>query len=379
MKRLKLVFREPTGDSVRRILHNEFYDGELRFPRSVPDTMRDRNASGHYPRRAALPHETKIYRNHHEGYITPEQFERNRERLRDNAPTQEHRSFGDGSALLQRKVRCFCSPHKVLAVGYKHERVRDRGRCHSYHCTCGDKSGAHKWSWIPGNLLDQVVIDAAFEHYGVKYVGLVEGELQAFRSTLGTKIIEWRKELQHVTAKAEDLKDQFAAARGHPRLRERLAAASEEELIRMEALQKKIQNEPAELSILHEADLKELRGLLAEFKTLFWSSSATNGVRKRIIDCMVQAVHIEEKAPQYIRGRIEWKDGTADTPIEAAMFRAAYPIMVRRLREGAAYRAIAHDLNTMGHLNSRLERWTAFAVGAAARAMGLGCGRPRRH
>ena len=75
--------------------------------------------------------------------------------------------------------------------------------------------------------------------------------------------------------------------------------------------------------------------------------------------------------------RVVWKDGRPDTSVEVKLFRAAYPLIAKGIREGKDYGTIADELNAAGYLNSAMKPWTRYAVGAAARAMGLGTGWPR--
>jgi hypothetical protein len=358
----KIVFLPATEPAILRILHNPIHCGELWYPRFVPDPTKEPDSRGHYPRRPALSHETTIYRNHHEGYISPEEFRRNLERLRDNAPTPVQRSLGDGSALLQQKVRCECHSSRVLPVGYKPKRTRDGGCTHYYHCLKGHKSGAHDWSWIPGNLLDKVVTETVFRRYCGSLVDGVEAGVQEFRHELDTKKLEWEKELERATEESREFESRFSATQGQPRVRERVAAKWEEALARVEALKERLAGEPTELSLLNKTAFAELRGLLDELPILFWANTTEDIDRKRLLGCMVSGVFITEKTRERIKVRIAWQDGQPDKEVEIVTAAYAADVARQLATQRKSIDEIVLVLNEMGVLTRTLRSYSRESV-----------------
>jgi DNA-binding transcriptional MerR regulator len=114
------------------VLHNPAYAGAYVYGRSKTSTGMDGHAS---TRLRPVPDWIVCIRDHHPGYLTWAQYERNQAVLSANAASRgEDRTAGparEGSALLQGVVICGRCGHR-MSVGY--HTLASRTRVPAYHC-----------------------------------------------------------------------------------------------------------------------------------------------------------------------------------------------------------------------------------------------------
>ena len=123
-----LVWRVPTSSRrVAQILTNPIYAGAYAYGRRRQETVLDK---GHKRvRRGIAKHDpqewTVLLREHHDGYITWEQFERNQELLAENM-TKVRGAVRNGPELLTGLLRCGHCDSRI--------QVRDSGKAIVYRC-----------------------------------------------------------------------------------------------------------------------------------------------------------------------------------------------------------------------------------------------------
>lgn len=128
----KIVWKSPVYFNVHSILTNPMYAGAYAFGKTERRTQvtdgRGRKTDGH---RKPIQDWTVLIKDHHSGYITWEQFERNQQKLAENAhmgPGAEPKAGRGGRALLSGLMRCArCG--RMLHVWYHSEHHTIR-----YHC-----------------------------------------------------------------------------------------------------------------------------------------------------------------------------------------------------------------------------------------------------
>ncbi len=130
----RLEWRAPVYRSVNAVLRNPFYAGAYAYGKSrVETTVVDGRIRKTYGRLRPMPSWKVLIREHHEGYISWEQFEQNQRRLERNAfrkPAGSAKSGRGGQALLAGLLRCRrCG--RMLTVHYQ-----SRGM-HRYACRMG--------------------------------------------------------------------------------------------------------------------------------------------------------------------------------------------------------------------------------------------------
>jgi hypothetical protein len=368
------IFVDAKDYIVADILHELDYTGEFRFPKWVPDTeKKPKWEGGPHPVRRAEPQELRVVLpDRHEPYVTREQWDANVATLQSNAPTKSQRSFGDGPALLQRLVACgVCG--RTMTPAYKPKRL-DGSECHGYHCAiCNYR--------IPGNVLDLAVIKRAFGER------LSEDALVPMRDAWRSAVAALPQQRTARLAALEEAERHAGAARMAYQAVDpwnRFAAAElekewNEKLAKVEELRASIDKTSAELELFDEAKFAELLELCKTVNSLFYASTTTILDRKMMLGALLARVVFEGRTSDILRVRFIWKDGHRDTPLEVDLFRAAYPVIAKLVREGKDYQTIADELNANGYMNKNLRSWKHTAVGAAARSMGLGVKRSNRH
>jgi hypothetical protein len=360
-------FVDAHDHAVRQILHNPDYTGEFRFPKWLPDTDKQPMwEGGPHPRRPARPDEMRlVLSNRHELYVSREQWELNIATLQSNAPTKSQRSFGDGPALLQRLIECRACGH-TMNPAYKPKRL-DGSECHGYHClTCNYR--------IPGNVLDLAVIERALvEGLSQKDLADIREAWRSAVAALPARRLVRMAALEEAEREAGRARMAYQAVDPWNRfVAETLEQEWNEKLGKAEELRASIDRAPAELGLFDEAKFEELLELCKSVKSLFCAATTTILDRKMLLGVLLARVVFEERTREVLRVRLLWRDGRPDTVLEVHLFRVAYPVIAKMLREGNDYRMIAQELNVKGFLNMKLRPWTHTAVGAVVRAMGLG-------
>ena len=94
---------------------------------------------------------------HHEGYITPEQFEENQQIIKRNHNRRSRP--GSRAALLQRRVRCGIHGY-AMSVAYP-------GGCPArFACSGTNLKGGETCISVPGRALERAVVPLVFQHLG---------------------------------------------------------------------------------------------------------------------------------------------------------------------------------------------------------------------
>lgn len=128
----ELVWRPPAYRNVISVLQNPFYAGAYAYGKSkVQTSLVDGSLRKHYGRVRPMDEWTVLARDHHEGYVTWEAFERNRERLSRNSYCQRaggSKSSRGGQALMAGLLRCRrCG--RMLHVTYTGHYSKPRYSC----------------------------------------------------------------------------------------------------------------------------------------------------------------------------------------------------------------------------------------------------------
>jgi hypothetical protein len=260
-----------------------------------------------------------------------------------------------------------------MTVGYKQKRL-DGTACHMYHCP-GEFPLGPQHGWIPGAATDLAVFNAVIEdHLSLNRISEVREAWREAKADVPCQQARIQADLKTAKAKAAHLDERCWRARrsGRRFLAEKLDGELNEKLKHIDAVEKLVGKMPPELSLMDEDAFDGLLTLLTQMGQLFWARTSSDLDRMIVLGHFIARVNFEGRTRETLKVRVAWKDGQPDTAVEVRLFRAGYPIMAKRLQEGADYRTIAKELNAAGYLNSRLRPWTPFAVGAAARAMALG-------
>ena len=152
----ELYFKPLTHDQVLDVLHNPAYAGAYVYGRSKTSTDLDGRVHSHLK---PVTGWTVCIRDHHPGYLTWAQYERNQAVLTANAASRgEDRTAGparEGCALLQGVAICGRCGLR-MTVGY--HTLADRTRVPAYHCQrAGIQNARRACQAITGASIDAAI------------------------------------------------------------------------------------------------------------------------------------------------------------------------------------------------------------------------------
>jgi hypothetical protein len=265
-----------------------------------------------------------------------------------------------------------------MTVAYKEKRL-DGTACHGYCCK-GEFPLGPQHGRIPGRALDLAVLNVIVDdHVAATKIEAVRAAWRQAKQDVPRQRERTQARLREARRDADDVdaRQGRALRSGRRFLAEKLDGELDQKLKYVKELERLIEREPPELGLFDEQKFEELLELVREMRQLFWSPTSSNLDRMTIFARLIVKVIYDGRTKEVVRLRVVWKDGRPDTSVEVKLFRAAYPRIAKGIREGRDYGTIADELNAAGYLNSSMTSWTRFAIGAAARAMGLGTGWPR--
>lgn len=365
------IWRRPDYGLVQRILTNPMYGGAYAYGKSEGITSytgeKPRKQSRRRPRERWLA----LLPNHHEGYVSWEEFERIQETLRSNAQSFTAAKPGaakKGPALLVGLLRCRRCGRKLL-VGYS---GTNRCRVPRYRCERGSLDNAEpkciSFGGLPvdravGGLLLRVLEPAA-----ITAAQEAEAEQQRQQDDVRAAL---DKELQAARYAADRAARQFDATDPANRLvADELERRWNTALEHAKALEQRIEHMRASPVLSPHSQPEELKNLAKDLSFLWENPQIDARLKKRLIRTLIReiivdidteaaevvlvihwqgGVHTEFRVPRRRRGHCS---DTASSVIEA----------VRSLARIGSDTQIAGWLNRNGLRTGRGNRWTRERV-----------------
>lgn len=367
-----VIWKQPIYHSIISLLKNPIYAGAFvhgrRQSRTTVVNGVARRTQGHVLPREQWP---VVIQDHHPGYISWAEFERNQQLLESNYGMNGRMKAGaakSGPALLAGLLRCARCGRK-LHVGYS----GCHGRVPRYFCRGGQLNHGTPWCISFGGLKpDQVVVTAVLE--ALQPLG-VEAALQAWE-TASRGEDEKRRALRLAVEKAgyeaARAKRQFDAVEPENRL-----VAAELERRWNDALKKAAELEVrlAAEQMSHPAITSEERQRLLELgrdlEEAWWHPAASVQLKKRILRTVLEEVIVDlVGSPPEVQMRLHWVGGV-HTLLRFPKNRTGYHRhatdrevvdVVRELAPVCADAALAAILNRMGYHTGTGKSWTASRV-----------------
>jgi excisionase family DNA binding protein len=367
----RVVWKLPVYQTLHHMLTNPIYAGTYTFGRTgsriTIEAGRKRIVRGFRKDRSAWE---ALIRDHHEGYIGWEEFERNQRLISDNANGKSFLSRGSvrrGEALLAGLLRCGHCGRK-LHVAYS----GNNGNTGRYHCRGSYfNHGGDRCISFGGMRIDRAVGAEVIERLQPLGIEAAIGAMEARRTENADKLRQI--ELAHDQARYEaararrqydavDPDNRLVAAELEQRWNERLLAvhALEDERDGLA----RCSNES-----LTQAERAQLLALGADVERAWHSAGATPATRKRIIRTLIEeiVVRIEDDALNLV---IRWVGGD-HTPLRVRKNRvgqhrwgtdadvvALIAVLARQLPD----KTIAALLNRAGKTTGRGNGWTRSSV-----------------
>jgi DNA invertase Pin-like site-specific DNA recombinase len=350
---------EPAIHMVHDMLRHPAYKGDYVYRRKVDDHTKARSEKGRYRPRLARDGELVVIPNHHEPYVTEEEWNEIERILRTNGWSRDHANVGGGHAQAQGLVRCSKHRGRVMCVHYK------RGPGHksfSYRCRGDYNYGGAACDAVPGRPIEQAVVAAAIER-------LSAPNLSALKEALGLAIADSyatrrqrQGELERLRREADDLEQKVAMLdAGSHGVFKRLEARLEDASDQMARLESSIADDPGEFRRDGEM-LTELIELVKELPNIWNAETTTNRDRKELVRLLVHQVVIETCDKAHVGIRIDWI-GEAQ-PTRRTVWRTAGALeRINTLAsEGASAATICEQLRRLEARTIRGNEWSVERV-----------------
>ncbi len=368
----QLLWRPLDHGRVLAVLHNPSYAGTYVYGRT-----KTRNAllPGEAPRikgrTRRLPVEDwpSVLHDHHPGYITWEQFQRNQQRLIGNCTSQhqEHRgALREGAALLQGLVLCGRCGRRMTI------RYMDNGKIPLYECNQLHKQlGEKSCQSLRGDRIDVMAAGTFLEamrpaQLEVSMAAIDQIAQQARRVDRQRELI-----VERARYEAELARRRFLAIDPENRLVGRtLERDWEAKLAEVERLEQESATRPAPLVRL--VDPEERAGILAlaqDLPALWQAATTTHADRKQLLGFLIKDIFLT-RADATIEVSIRWQTEACTVvsiprPQRSCDARRTDPVALARLRALAADtpdRRIAEILNQEGFRSGTGRQFTQNIV-----------------
>ncbi len=353
----------PEGSTVLRILRNFAYTGAYEFGKTRLDPARRRSSSGAVCRIPVPRVERIVIPQHHEAYVTLDDWNEIQRSLTSNATSGTGRPPGRGRGLLERRICCpvhaGVTGARRLMVHYGDHR-RDAQRSHLYLCKGDRARGGELCISLPGRLVDHAVRRAVLARLAPPRIAALREALEDTRLEMATVAHHQHQHRRELERRLEDLRYRATVIDPTHRL---IVETLESELRKateaLRAFDERIEREHLDVSAFDEADLDTLGDLSGDFDQLFDAPSTSSEERKEVIAALVDSVTVVERNHEVIRLRIAWMDDEAAVETEIRLPPYVHRIAKELAALGLRPFEIARHLNGMGLLTRDGAPWRA--------------------
>lgn len=375
-----IVWKLPVYNTVHHILTNPIYAGAYAFGRTgsrvTIEAGRKRIVRGHKRERTDWD---VLLTDHHEGYLSWAEFERNQRLIADNANSKGLMARGSvrrGETLLAGLLRCgHCGRKLHVAYGGTH------GEAGRYHCKGsfvnhgGDRCisfGSLRVDQAVGievmRLLKPLGIEAALGAIEVRNMEAADKRRQL---ELALKQARYEASLARRQYDAVDPDNRLVASELERRWNDKLTAARQLE-DEFEAIERQ---RPL---VLGDQERDRLLRLGADLELAWSHPAATMATRKRIVRAVLHEIVVRVENG-FVDMVLHWRGGD-HTPIKVkknATGKHRWTVaeetetLVRELARLMPDRAIASVLNRAGKLTGRNNGWTQSRVSSLRNRCGI--------
>jgi DNA invertase Pin-like site-specific DNA recombinase len=354
----KIIWGRLSHSRVLGVLKNPSYAGIYVFGRY--QYRREINLDGEVRKRmqaVAMADWRVSLQQHHEGYITVEEFLKNRERLQKNRTNGEETvlsgSAREGLALLQGLLLCGHCGH-ALTVRYR----SNGGICPTYQCNRLRREGLSTKSCMVfrSDLLDGVIAEEVLKALKPAELELALAALHELESRDQTVLRQWQMRLERAeyeTALAERRYQEVDPAN-------RLVAGTLERrwndaLVHLEDLKKEAAEfQRQEAHVATPEQKAKVMALATDLPRLWHAPTTRSKDRKRMLRLLIKEITVEKPADQKrLLVHIRWPGGAcSDVSVQLPLNiadRVRYPsAVINKVRELARHlpdTEIADELN----------------------------------
>jgi len=377
-----LTWRSLGIGRVLAVLHNPTYAGAYAFGRrqSQIQVLPDQNQRlVKHTRRLNNPEEwTFLLLETHPGYITWEQFLRNRQRLDDNCTSRTEDRRGparEGTALLQGIVLCgLCG--RRMTIGYLQDGITPVYKC----CQAYHQFGEPSCQAIRGDGIDAAVAQAFLAAMQPAQLEISLATLDQFEAQARQIDEQWQRRLERVRYEADLNRRRLFAVDPENRLVARsLERDWNEKLAEVERLERKYLSLPQSPALAVSLEERERILALAQDLPAIWQTDTTTYTeRKQLLRFLIKDVTLSRQNATIQIG-IRWQtealtELNIPQPQRGGGGQRTDPTVVARVRELTPThtdRQIAILLNQDGLTTGVGERFTNHSVRWVRRQHGI--------
>ena len=354
---------------VIKLLKNPFYAGVYAYGKTC-NQIEARNGRTRVARKRQKPIEEwdVFLKDHHEGYISWDDYECNQGQLAHNAFGQKGgvKSGRGGEALLAGLLCCARCGRRVR-VAYRGGRSTPVYRCESSNLQTGKARCMAFGGTGPDWLVGQAILDA---------VSPLAVEAAIATTAQMTKAREERRalvelELQQAQYEASLAERRYAACDPEHRLiAAQLEGRWEEALLRVRALEHRLDEVMAETGC--QVDPARVEGLARDLEAAWNAPQTTMRIRQQLLRTLIEDIvaDIDDETGEVVLV-IHWKGGRhtelrSPRPGSTTKMRTSAEALavIREMTGSWKDEAIAASLNRMGMRTALGKTWTAARVGS---------------
>jgi DNA invertase Pin-like site-specific DNA recombinase/DNA-binding transcriptional regulator YiaG len=373
----ELVWGSLVESRTLQVLHNPRYAGAFFHGR----TRSCQSKNGHDSCRRLPPEEWQtLLPNAHPGYITWEQFQRNQQRLREQAQARggDRRlsPAGEGPALLQGLVVCGQCGQR-MTVRY-HRRAA--GLCPSYVCQrAGIEHAERICQSIPGSNLDAAIGPVLLEMLTPLALEVALSVQQELQQRLQEADRLRQQQVQRARYEADLAQRRYLQVDPNNRfVADALEADWNDKLRALTAAQEEYERQrQADRAVLDETSRQQLLALATDFPKLWQDPRTPQRERKRMVRLLLEDVTLSKG--KQLTAHVRFKGGATRTLLlplpppawETWQTNPEVVAEIDQLLEQHTEGQIAALLNAQGRQSGKGQRFTRRIIKGLRRAYGL--------
>ena len=321
----------------------------------------------------AMPDWRVSLKQHHEGYITVEEFMNNQERLQKNRTNGEETVLSgparEGLALLQGLLLCGNCGH-ALTVRYR----GNGGIYPTYQCNLLRREGMATKACMAFrcDLLDGIVAEQVLKALQPAELELALTALHELESRDNVILRQWQMRLQRAEYEVSLAERRYQEVDPANRLvATTLERRWNDALVQLEQLkQQAVEFERQEARVATPEQKAKVLALAKDFPRLWHAPTTQSKDRKRMLRLLIRDITVEKPQQKELLVHIRWQGGSCtDLSVQlppGIADRVRYPAAVvdkvRDLARRLPDREIAEQLNREGHTSAKGKPWTAKII-----------------
>lgn len=372
----RLQWKKPTQSFVENVLQNPFYAGAYVYGRRPTKTVFSENKLTKKSGTPVSPEECRVFiKEHHEGYISWEEFEQNRERMRRNSLRFEGEpsvaAVRSGHGLLAGLLRCGHCGRKLHVRYWGKTGTKPRYFCNGNYDTGGDYCISFGGDKIDDRFGEEIL--GAISELGV------EAALRAIETLNGqqdTRCHAYELELKQLRYEAERAFEQYNQVDPKNRLvAGELESRWNAKMLQVQQAQDALASLQPRCQTVTPHTEECIRNLGRNFSQVWNDTHCPMELKKKIAHAIIEEItvnlHDDSRMLYFV---IHWKGGchtelSIPKPRSAIYAKTAMEALdiICKMSSNYGDDQIAAVLNKSGHRTGKGNRWNQERVATARR------------